>query len=99
MSFSTKKYTRPVLLNNLRKLKSSDFSSVSALASALSPRAGRKSAQFAALNNYVRVASIIGKNSNPNLSKKIILTSLSGKSSSALVKLSTNSLVNVKFSK
>ena len=53
MSFNTNKYTRPVLVAELRKVSSSSFSSVSALAKAISPRAGTKSAKIAALKQFV----------------------------------------------
>ena len=77
MSFSTKKYTRPVLVNNLKKIKPENFASIDSLAKALSPRAGRKSAQFAALRNYVPLSQFITTNSNLLLAKKSIISNLS----------------------
>lgn len=53
MSFTTKKYTRPLLVSELKALKPSAFKSVRSLALALSPRSGMKSAKFNALNNFV----------------------------------------------
>jgi hypothetical protein len=52
MSFNTNKYTRPVLVAELRKLNGNSFLSVSALAKAISPRAGTKSAKIAALKQF-----------------------------------------------
>lgn len=58
MAFTTKKYTRPVLLANLRKVSASDYKTFNTLAQALSPRAGARSAQFSALNNLVSGAKL-----------------------------------------
>lgn len=55
MSFNTNKYTRPVLVNEIKKLNSSAFANVNSLADALSPRVGRKSAKFAALKRAVNL--------------------------------------------
>lgn len=49
MSFTTNKYTRPVLLNEVRALNPAKFQSFAALANAISPRAGYRSAKVAAL--------------------------------------------------
>lgn len=60
MAFSTHKYTRPVLVAELRKLNASNFSNIQSLATALSPRVGRKGAKFAALKKYVNLNKVIG---------------------------------------
>lgn len=53
MSFSTKKYTISLLINEVSSLKTSQVSSIETLAITLSPRAGRNSAKFFALNQYL----------------------------------------------
>jgi hypothetical protein len=53
MSFTTKKYTRPVLVQNVKSLNVSSFTNVTSFANALSPRTGRKSAQFNVLKATV----------------------------------------------
>lgn len=51
--FTTKKYTRPVLRKELRKVKTIDFYNMETLANAISPRAGTDSAKMEALRNFV----------------------------------------------
>lgn len=53
MAFTTKKYTRPVLLNDLQSLSASSFVSYSEFVSAFSPRAGARSAKLSALKELV----------------------------------------------
>lgn len=53
MSFTTKKYTINLLLNEVSSLNNSQLSSVRSLAKALSPRAGTNSAKLNALKSYV----------------------------------------------
>lgn len=57
-NFSTKKYTRPVLAKELRKLGANNFSSFKTLATALSPRVGLRSAKVAALKSVVGVNNL-----------------------------------------
>jgi len=61
--FSTKTYTRPVIARNIRKLSSDAFLNANTLANALSPRAGRRSAQFAALKNFVNLNKVFSATS------------------------------------
>lgn len=51
--FTTKKYTRPVLLSELRKLGADKFVSYNEFVTAFSPRAGKRSAKLAALKDLV----------------------------------------------
>jgi hypothetical protein len=53
MSYSTKKYTINLLINEVSSLSSNAFTSVNTLASALSPRAGRNSAKLFVLKGYL----------------------------------------------
>lgn len=53
MAFTTKKYTRPLLVKELKKVKVDSFFSLKTLAQAISPRTGTKSAKIAALRSYV----------------------------------------------
>ena len=53
MAFVTKKYTRPVLQTELKKVSASSFTSLKVLASVISPRAGTRSAKIAALRSIV----------------------------------------------
>lgn len=75
MSFSTKKYTRPVLVQNVKSLSASNFANLTTLANALSPRAGKKSAQFNVLKSTVGrgFTSLLNDNSLSNAEKKGIL--------------------------
>lgn len=79
-NFRTKKYTRPVLLANISKLPMTAFNNITALANALSPRAGRKSAQFAALKNFVNLNKAF-KAQKTSLVKQYILRSLNSQES------------------
>lgn len=54
MSFTTKKYTRPLLRSELSKVNTNNFVSLKTLASAISPRTGTKSAKIAALRSFVK---------------------------------------------
>lgn len=49
MSFTTKKYTRPALRKAVRSVNVNNFTDFNTFANALSPRAGRKSAQVTVL--------------------------------------------------
>jgi len=49
MAFSTKKYTRPVLLAELRRVNVNNFTSLRQLATIISPRAGTRSAKISTL--------------------------------------------------
>ena len=75
MSFSTKKYTRPVLVQNVKSLNVSSFTNVSTFASALSPRAGRSSAQFNILKSTAGrgFISLLNDNTLSNSEKKGLL--------------------------
>lgn len=53
MAFTTKKYTRPLLYKELRKVKTNNFYSLATLAETISPRTGTKSAKVAALRKLV----------------------------------------------
>lgn len=53
MTFTTKKYTRPVLLSEVRKLNVSNFANFKSFASGLSPRAGARSAKVSAIRSLV----------------------------------------------
>jgi len=74
--FSTKKYTRPVIARNIRKLSSDAFLNANTLADALSPRAGRRSAQFAALRNFVNLNKIFGSDTTTVAPTKTIKQNL-----------------------
>ena len=74
MKFVTKKYTRPVLLANIKKLPVSAFVSQTTLANALSPRAGKNSAQFSYLKKYVST-KVFSSTSGQQL-KRVILATL-----------------------
>lgn len=52
MSFTTKKYTRPALLKELKKVPAGAFASLDMLAEAISPRAGTNSAK---INSLARI--------------------------------------------
>ena len=58
MTFTTKKYTRPLLRKELKKLKTENFYSLKTLAAAISPRTGTKSAKIAALRNHVGTTTL-----------------------------------------
>jgi hypothetical protein len=77
MNFTTKKYTRPVLRAAVKSINVRNFSDPTTLANALSPRRGRRSAQFAALRNAVGtpLASLFAGNARSN--KSTILSLLS----------------------
>lgn len=75
MAFSTNKYTRPVLLNDLRKLSVSKFSNLSTFANAFSPRAGIRSAKVAALTQLVtrrQLNSLFNNGGASNAKKSLI---------------------------
>ena len=77
MSFTTKKYTRPVLINELRKINARNYSNLNTFASTFSPRAGVKSAKLSALKSLVGSTKLkyIFNNSN-GVSAKTTLISL-----------------------
>lgn len=54
MSFTTKKYTRPVLTKAVRKINANNFTNLKTFVNTLSPRAGSRSAQVAALRGVLR---------------------------------------------
>ena len=75
MTFTTKKYTRPVLLKELRKLNVNSFSSFSTFTNAFSPRAGARSAKVAALTQYVtrsQLSSLFNNGGSANAKKSLI---------------------------
>jgi len=74
-NFATKKYTRPVLAQNVKSLSATSFASVSTFANALSPRAGRKSAQFNALKSIVGrgFTSLLNDSNLSNSEKKVVV--------------------------
>lgn len=77
MSFSTNKYTRPVLLNNLRSVSARSYSNLNSFASALSPRAGIKSAQIAALKSVVgsrTLTNVFANSTSGTLTKKALIS-------------------------
>ena len=53
MTFATKKYTRPALRAAVRSVNVNNFTDFNTFAKALSPRAGRKSAQVTVLRQTV----------------------------------------------
>lgn len=57
MSFSTNKYTKPVLLQNLKSINARNYSSYSSFVKAFSPRAGTRSAKIAALQNLLGIST------------------------------------------
>ena len=78
MAFTTKKYTRPVLLTELRRVNVNNFNSLSSLARALSPRAGLRSAKVAALRSVVNetgltLSTVFSGNVSPSFAKKTLL--------------------------
>lgn len=77
MSFSTKKYTRPALRRAVRSVNVNNFTNFNTFANALSPRAGRKSAQVTVLRETLNtpVSSLfVG---SPQANKQFILRLLS----------------------
>ena len=75
MSFTTKKYTRPVLLTEVRKLSTANFVSYNEFVNALSPRAGARSAKLAALKNLVsnvRLSEVLYYNKGRNAKRELI---------------------------
>ena len=54
MSFTTKRYTRPALRNAVRKVNVNSFTDFNTFANAISPRAGRKSAQVTILRQVLK---------------------------------------------
>lgn len=78
--FSTNAYTRTVLVNNLNKLPTEAFKSAKVLASALSPRAGSKSAQFFSLRKFVNLNRIFRTSKSPVDVKNAILSILTSSS-------------------
>lgn len=77
MKFTTNKYTRPVLLSNLRSINANSYSSLSSFASALSPRAGVKSAQMSALKSVVgakNLNTIFNTSSNGTVVKQTLIS-------------------------
>lgn len=80
--FTTKKYTRPVLVTELKALPVSSFKNIVTLGKALSPRAGRKSAKYNALNNFVGGVGQVfltasAKNPTPRTFKTLLIKTLS----------------------
>lgn len=70
--FTTKAYTINLLINEVSSLSASQVSSVTSLASAISPRAGTSSAKFSALNNFLngKLSSVVsGSNGYRSLGK------------------------------
>lgn len=78
MSFTTKKYTRPVLLSSLTSLNAKNFSSLESFVSTFSPRAGLKSAKVYALKSAVgsRNFNALFKNGTNGKSNKQMLITL-----------------------
>ena len=76
MNFTTKKYTRPVLRNAVKSISARNFSDATTLANALSPRAGRRSAQFAALREAVNAPLNVLFSGNNRSNKSYILSLL-----------------------
>lgn len=76
MSFTTKKYTRPLLAKELRKVNVNNFTNVSTFANAFSPRAGSRSAKFAALKSVVGVNNLrdVFRYAEGSDAKSILLT-------------------------
>ena len=56
--FTTKKYTRPVLRKELKRLNTKHFAGLKTLAAKISPRAGTKSAKVAALRAHVGASNL-----------------------------------------
>jgi hypothetical protein len=75
MSFTTKKYTRPYLLAELRKLSTRKFKDVDTFVNAFSPRAGLGSAKVAALGRFMsaRQFTALFNNGGPANAKKTLI--------------------------
>ena len=80
MSFSTHKYTRPVLVAELKKLSAKSFTDSNTLANAISPRAGRKSAKFAALRRFVNLNKLLNNGVGAINSKLNVIAALTSSS-------------------
>lgn len=78
MSFTTKKYTRPVLLSSLNSINARNYSSLSSFVSSFSPRAGTKSAKLSALKSVVgsRTFNTLFKSSSTGTINKQTLINL-----------------------
>lgn len=76
--FKTKKYTRPLLLKELRKLNETKFTNLKTLANTISPRAGLRSAKVAALRQFTnrKIATIFNDGFTGFGAKQIILSYL-----------------------
>jgi hypothetical protein len=70
--FSTKKYTRPFIISNIKNLPTSAFVDTDTLARALSPRAGRRSAQFAALKKFVNLNKVFDSGSAKTVKQNLL---------------------------
>jgi hypothetical protein len=66
MKFTTNKYTRPVLLQNLRSINARNYVNYSSFINAFSPRAGEQSAKVAALRTVLNLTSLSGAFSTGN---------------------------------
>lgn len=78
MKFTTKKYTKPVLLSSLTSINARNFSSLSSFVSNFSPKAGLKSAKITALKSVIgsRNFNAVFSVSNSGVSNKKTLISL-----------------------
>lgn len=76
MTFTTKKYTRPALRKAVRSVNVSNFTSYSNFVNALSPRAGSKSAQVAALRGALPVSLKTAFSGSAKSNKSFLLSIL-----------------------
>lgn len=76
--FTTKKYTRPALRKAVRSINVNNFTDVSTFVSALSPRAGRRSAQVKALREVINASlnSVLSEKFAPRENKQYLLSLL-----------------------
>jgi hypothetical protein len=80
MSFTTKRYTRPVLLSSLKSINARKYSSFSSFVSAFSPRAGVSSAKINALvttlNTSIGALSSLFVNNQASVVKKTLISAI-----------------------
>ena len=76
MSFTTKMYTRPALRKAVRSVNVNNFTDFNTFANALSPRAGRKSAQVAVLRETLNVPVKVWFAGSAQYNKQFILSLL-----------------------
>lgn len=79
--FTTKKYTRPLLASELKKVSPKYFTNISTLAAVVSPRAGTKSAKINALYAFLggknSTNKIFNSHNSTRAIKSVLLSNLS----------------------